>query len=72
MNLDPGSIVASFLIGTVGLGLFLYGKKQRRGPQLAVGLALMGFPYFVPSAWVMVGIAAGLIGLLWVAVKRDW
>jgi len=38
------------VIGLVGFGLFLYGKKQQRIPQLGVGLALMVYPYFVPSA----------------------
>lgn len=70
VNFDVPSLVASFVIGTVGMGLFLYGKKQQRLPQLAVGLTFMIYPYFVPSAALMVVIAVGLIGLLWLAVQR--
>ena len=70
MNFDVPSLVASFVIGLVGFGLFLYGKKQQRIPQLGVGLALMVYPYFVPSAVWMVVIAVVLVALMWVAVKK--
>ena len=70
MNFDMASIVASSMIGLVGFALFLYGKKQQRFPQLIVGVALMVYPYFVPSAALMVVIAVVLIFLLWLAVQR--
>ena len=69
MSFDASSIFASFLIGTVGLALLVYGKKQLRLPHFAVGLAMMVYPYFVPSTPVMAGIAAALLGLLALLVK---
>ena len=72
MNFDVGSLCASFGIGTVGFGIFHYGRKQQRLPHLAVGLALMIYPYFVPGVVPMVAIGLGLVGLLWVTVKREW
>ncbi len=36
-----------FLFGTVGLGYFIYGKKQAKMIPLVVGIALMVFPYFI-------------------------
>lgn len=72
MPTDPNALLASLLIGVAGLALFVYGKKQHRFPQLAVGLVLMVYPYFVPDALPMAGIAAGLLLLLWGATRLGW
>jgi hypothetical protein len=72
MSLDPSSLFASVVIGLVGFGIFLYGKKQRRAPQLVAGLAMMVYPYFVPGAAWMIAIAVALAGALWLAVKLGW
>jgi hypothetical protein len=69
MNLDGNALLASLLIGCIGFGSFAYGKKQRRLPQMLVGLALMGFPYFVSSVPWMLGIAAALLAALWLMVR---
>lgn len=69
MNFDGNSLLASLLIGSVGFVSFAYGKKQRRLPQMLVGVGLMAFPYFVSSVPWMFGIAAALIGAL-VAMLR--
>lgn len=60
-------LLASLFIGSVGLGLFMYGKRQRRAPHLAVGIVLMVYTYFVPNVPLMVVIGAGLVGLLGLA-----
>jgi len=64
MNLDGNSLLASLLISSIGFVAFAYGKKQKRLPQLLVGLSLMGFPYFVGSVPWMFGIAAALLGVM--------
>jgi hypothetical protein len=69
MNLDGNSLLASLLVSSIGFVSFAYGKKQKRLPQLLVGLALMGFPYFVSSVPWMFGIGAGLIGVLVAMLK---
>jgi uncharacterized protein (DUF983 family) len=61
------SLLASVLVGSIGMGLFIYGRRQRRAPHLAIGIVLMVFPYLVPSVALMVVIAAALVGLLWLA-----
>jgi hypothetical protein len=61
---NANSLLASVLLGSVGLGFFVYGKRQQRIPHAAVGVALMVFPYFVSSVALMVGIAVALVGLL--------
>jgi uncharacterized protein (DUF983 family) len=65
MNMN--ALLGSVFIGSIGLGLFIYGKKQRRAPHLLVGLALMVYPYFVSSVTLMFVIAGALGGLLYFA-----
>ena len=44
------------LFGSIGLGYFIYGKKQRASVPLICGLALMLFPYFVSNIMLLVGV----------------
>jgi len=53
----------SLVFGSIGLGFFLYGKKQRAVVPLVCGLALMLFPYFVSNVYVLVSIGLGLIAV---------
>ena len=72
MDFDANSLLASLLVSSIGFVLFVYGKKMARVPQLAIGLALMVFPYFVSGAiWILL-IGALVLGLLWVAVRAGW
>jgi hypothetical protein len=48
------------LFGSIGLGYFLYGKKQRAVVPLVCGLALMLFPYFISNPYLLAGIGAAL------------
>ena len=67
--MDGNALLAGFMVSTIGFGFFMYGKKQARPPQLAAGLLLMIYPYFVSNVLLMFGIGVGLIGLLWLALK---
>ena len=69
MDLSAGSLFASLFVSTVGFGLFLYGKKATRVPQLAVGLAMMVYPYFVVSAAWSLGIFGALCAGLFLLVR---
>lgn len=51
------------LFGSIGLGFFVYGKKQRVVVPLVCGLALMAFPYFVSSTVWLVIIGLSLIAI---------
>ena len=46
----------SVLFGSVGLGYFVYGKKEQAGVPLVCGLALMVFPYFVSNTILVVAV----------------
>jgi len=69
MNLDVNALLASLFIGSIGFVSFVYGKKQSRLPQMLVGLALMGYPYFVSSVPWMFGIAGALLGVMWLMIR---
>jgi hypothetical protein len=70
MDLSSSSIFANIVVSTVGFGFFLYGKKQRRVPQLVTGVVLMVYPYFVSGAALMLAIGAAVVAALWIAVRR--
>ena len=72
MNLEASSMVVSLFVGLIGMGLFGYGKKQERLPQLVVGLAMMVFPWVVSATVPMLAIAAALLLGLFVATRLGW
>jgi hypothetical protein len=59
--MSTATIVAGFIISTVGLSFFLYGKKQGRVPQLLLGMLLMACPFVVPDPLWMSCLATILI-----------
>jgi hypothetical protein len=58
--LSTAALLWSVLFGAIGIGYFIYGKRQRVIVPLVAGLALMLFPYFISNTWVMVLIGAAL------------
>ena len=48
------------LFGAIGLGYFVYGKKQRAVVPLVCGVALMVLPYLVSGAWLLVALGAAI------------
>ncbi|MEZ4271877.1 MAG: hypothetical protein R3C68_10750 [Myxococcota bacterium] len=72
MSFSPAALFASVVVSAMGLGFFLYGKRQARPFQLVAGLTLMIFPYFVESASWMLGIAAVVVAGLWLGLRSGW
>ncbi len=60
---DTSQLMWSVLFGGIGLGFFMYGKKQKEVVALLAGIALMVFPYFVTNTYALVGIGLTLIML---------
>ena len=50
------TLLWGLLFGSIGLGFFIYGKKQKAVVPLICGIALMVFPYFVSNVMLLVGI----------------
>lgn len=69
MDLSPSTLFAAFGVSTIGMGFFLYGKKQTRIPALAAGLALMAAPYVIPGATGMLLTAGLVLAGLWLACR---
>ena len=70
--MSPAFIIAAFIVSTVGFSIFLYGKKQKRIPQLVVGMFLLAAPLILPGL-VPMSVAAGLsLIVLRLAVIYQW
>ncbi len=56
-------LIWGMLFGAVGLGFFIYGKKQRSVVPLLTGIALFLFPYFIQNVYILV-----IVGVILVAI----
>jgi hypothetical protein len=61
--LNASTLLWGVLFGSIGLGFFIYGKKQRAIVPLICGLALMAFPYFVSGTVLLVLVGAMLMAI---------
>ena len=61
--MDVGILLWGLLFSSIGLGFFLYGKKQRAAVPLVCGLVLMIYPYFIPNVIALVAIGLVLIAV---------
>lgn len=72
MKIDATWLLLSLVISAVGMGLFIYGKKQSRIPHLVAGLILMIYTYVVTSALWMILIALAILAALFMLVRLGW
>lgn len=63
--MDINTIFIGIIFGSIGLGYFIYGKKQSQPVTRFTGIGLMVYPYLIPTASVatliMVGVALLLV-----------
>ena len=57
--MDPTTLFIGVITGSIGMGYFIYGKKQQLFIPMITGAALCIYPYFVSNIWALC-----LIGLL--------
>lgn len=67
--MHPVNLACVVLFGAIGLGFFVYGKRQQGLVPLLCGLGLMAFPYFVTSLPAVLIIGVVLTAIPWF-VKR--
>jgi hypothetical protein len=60
---NPSTLIWGVIFGSIGLGFFVYGKKQKAVVPLFCGVGLMVFPYFISNMYILV-----LSGVVLVAV----
>jgi hypothetical protein len=63
--MDTNNLMLSFLFGIIGMGMFMYGKKQGRLVPLAAGALLMGIPYLITNVMLLLLVCSGLTVSPW-------
>lgn len=61
--MSVSTLVWGMLFGAIGLGYFIYGKRQAALVPLVCGISLMVFPYFLSSAWALVLVGVALMAI---------
>ena len=52
--MTPATLTIGILTGAIGVGYFMYGKRQTKFVPLIAGMALCVYPYFVDSVlWLV-------------------
>lgn len=57
---STANLLWGVVFSSIGLGFFIYGKKQQKLVPLLCGLVLMVYPYFVPATLPLVAIGVVL------------
>ena len=66
---SPAVLFAGLIFGVIGIAGFTYGRKGASWKPMAIGIALMAFPYFVSEVWLIYSIGVALCVAL--VVWRD-
>ncbi|VXC74599.1 conserved hypothetical protein [Pseudomonas sp. 8Z] len=59
--MDGMALFLGLLLGSIGLGFVIYGRRQSKVVPFLCGLGLMGFPYLVDSTLWLVLIGTVLL-----------
>jgi hypothetical protein len=65
-------LFASLIWGSVGLGYFIYGKKQTALVPMFGGVLIMAASYFAGTALMMSLISVGLIAAIHICLRQGW
>ena len=60
---DTSLLVWGMVFGSIGLGFFIYGKKQKAIVPFVTGIALFIFPYFIADVYILVLTGTALVAL---------
>jgi len=66
MDLSFSALFSSLLIGTIGMGLFIFGKRTGKMVPLGIGLLMCVYPYFIPNMLILWCVTVALFVPLWV------
>jgi predicted membrane channel-forming protein YqfA (hemolysin III family) len=66
---EPGYLIVSLLVSSVGFVMFMYGKKQNRPVQFGGGLVLMIISFFVHDPLLLGLAGTAICALVWGGVK---
>ena len=65
-------LFASLVWGSIGMGYFIYGKKQQSLSPMVGGIVMIGVSYFVGSALLMSLICIAVIVVVYGLLKHGW
>ena len=67
---NASSLFASLLWGSIGLGYFIYGKRQQSVSAMGGGILMIIVSYFIGSVLGMSVICLGIMAVVYSLVKR--
>jgi hypothetical protein len=71
-NFDASFLFASLLWGSIGVGYWIYGKKQREMMPMIGGAAMLAVSYLV-STWLLMSLlCTALMIAVYLLVKRGY
>lgn len=63
-------LFASLLWGSIGVGYFIYGKKQQCWEAMVGGILMIVVSYFIGSALLMSLVCLGIVAAVYFLIKR--
>jgi hypothetical protein len=61
--MNAPTLLWGLLFSSIGVGFFLYGRKQRAVVPLLCGIALVIYPYFIPNVMALIAIGVVLAAI---------
>jgi hypothetical protein len=61
--MDTSTLLWGLLFGSIGLGFFVYGRRQKMVVPLLTGVALMILPYCVSNTILLVVLGVGFVAV---------
>ncbi len=72
LSFDSSFLFASLLWGSIGVGYWIYGKKQREMMPMIGGAAMIAISYLVSSWLLMSLLGLALMVAVYLLVKRGY
>jgi hypothetical protein len=60
---SESGLIWSMFFGAIGVGFFMYGRRQKRLVPAISGIGLMVVPYFIDGVGVMIAACVALMAL---------
>jgi len=62
-SMNSSTLLWGVIFGSLGLGFFVYGKKQKAIIPLLSGIGLMVFPYLISNLYILIFLGIVLVVL---------